>query len=99
MANRSCKSALKSPQPVFPVSPFISQAEILDVLRLRSQYGLLKFELETAENSVLKKLEGGARIEAGPYACGETNTHLVVWEDEDFRGVEWRREKREGVLA
>jgi hypothetical protein len=84
---------LTGPQLLFPVPQFVSQCEILDVLRLRSQIETLTLELETRENSLLEKLDQHAAVERGPNCCARINTRLELWEDLDFVGGQWRRVK------
>lgn len=84
MAKPTLKKPSHSPQVVFALPPFVTQAEILNVLRLRSHLHALKLELEEAQNAMTGKLDDEARIEAGPYTCGMVNLSLVIWDNEEW---------------
>ena len=99
MAKSIVKPGLKTPQANFPVPPFISQAEVVNVLRLRSQFQVIKLELEKVQNSLLEKLGENAAVECGPHFCAEMNAHLAIWENGEFTGGQWHRQKESGVLA
>lgn len=100
MAKPILKPRFKSPQAVFPVPPFITQAEIMNVLRLRSQLNAIQMELEDAQTDILGKHDGEAGVEQGPYHCAAINAALVVWENEDFSGQGcWRRKRDQAVMG
>lgn len=100
MAKSSSKPTLTIPQAVFPVPPFVTQAEIMNVLRLRSQLNAIRMELEEADTEISQKLDHEAGVEPGPYTCANVNLKLVIWENEDFSGRGcWRRNREQAVMG
>jgi len=75
---------LKIAQATFPVPPFVTQAELVNILRLRSQIHALTMELQEADSTIGEKLNVEATVEAGPYTCANVNLRLMIWEYEEF---------------
>lgn len=67
------------------VPEFISQAEIIEVIRLRILYKKVGEQLEFAQTGLLHKLEGGAEMEYGYYMARETNRQLEIWEGDSLK--------------
>ena len=99
MAKSISKPSAKSAQVIFPVPPFITQAEIMNVMRLRSQLHAIKMELENAQGELSHKLDESAGVERGPYTCANINVNLVIWEDVTFSGMGgWHRSRLNEVM-
>lgn len=84
MAKPNSKPSPEIKQVAFPVAPFISQEELVNVLRLRSNLRILEAELDTAQTDILRRLDLGARVERGPWTCASVNLSLTIWRDDTF---------------
>jgi len=87
MAKATVNSQPKIAQPVFPIfplPPFVSQAELVNVLRLRAYLNTITMQLEEAQDTIVSKLDREASVELGPFTCASVNANLAIWEDIEF---------------
>jgi hypothetical protein len=106
MAKSKIKPKVDPKQVSISIPPFISQEEMIHVLRLRAQIHTLTGELEDLQSRLMEALQEEANIESGPYTCGDGMARLHIWEVTiDGDGGElgfvpgWRRTKDGGILG
>lgn len=81
---RAKKMNARIPNVGIGVPEQVSQAEIVNVLRIRAQLSEMKEELLRAQGLILDKLEGGAEEQYGFYSCNVEHMQLHIWESDSL---------------